>query len=129
MGCGGSTASPAQQLVSNPPLPKGHRFLAELAFLSEVMQGWRGSQGAPDHLAWIAVLGDGAVAKWGKEVTHTSTKVSELEQAGTTTEAFQAWVDEIGPAIEDKSISPYALQISWEVGKHAKLSHGELARF
>ena len=131
MGCGASKQEEANELVSNPPLPKGHKFLAELAFLSEVQQGWRSKTApCPDHLGWLAQLGDDAIAKWVKEITDTSTKRRDLEEAGTTVEAFEAWGEAIGPAIDDKSISPYALQITWEVGKHANLARdGTVAQF
>lgn len=129
MGCGGSTPS-AESLVSDAPLPKGHPLLAELAFLSEVVTGKRvSSDPCPEHLGWIMVLGDGAITKWIKEVVGTSTKRKQLEEAGTTVEAFEAWATDLGAAIEKADISPFALQISWEVGQHAGVAHGDLARF
>lgn len=129
MGCGGSTPA-AESLVSNAPLPKGHPLLAELAFLSEIVQGKRvSSDPCPEHLGWIAILGDGAIEKWVKEVLATSKKRKQLEEAGTTSEAFQEWAMALGEGIESGSISPFALQITWEVGQHAGVAHGELARF
>ena len=130
MGCASSTPTEAQSLVSNSPLPKGHKLLAELAFLSEVQQGWRDARAqCPPHLQWIAVLGDDAIAKWVKDTCATSTKRKEIEEAGSTVEAFEGWGNAIGPKIEAKEISPYALQISWEVGQHATVAHGDLARY
>ena len=101
-------------------------MLAELAFLAEVVQGWRTQQGAPDHLVWIAALGDDAISKWVKDTVNTSTKRRQLEEAGTTVEAFEEWGNAIGPKIDSKEISPYALQLTWKVGKHGA---GEFARF
>ena len=102
MGCGGSTAAAAEALVSEAPLPKGHPLLAELAFLSEVVQGKRvSSDPCPEHLSWIMVLGDGAITKWIREVVATSTKRKQLEEAGTTVEAFETWATELGAAIEN----------------------------
>ena len=107
-------------------------FLAELAFLAEVTQGWRNSLGqkqgaqdygggttgkAPEHLAWLARLGDRACEKWVLEITDTSTKRRQLEELGCTVEAFREWGSAIGPAIEEKKISPYAMQLTWKVGK------------
>ena len=111
-------------------MPKGHPLLAELAFLSEIVQGKRvSSDPCPEHLGWIAILADGAIEKWVKEVLATSTKRKQLEEAGTDSEAFQEWAMALGEGIESGSISPFALQITWEVGQHASVAHGELARF
>ena len=111
-------------------MPKGHPLLAELAFLSEIVQGKRvSSDPCPEHLGWIAILGDGAIEKWVKEVLATSTKRKQLEEAGTNSEAFEEWAMALGEGIESGSISPFALQITWEVGQHACVAHGELARF
>lgn len=130
MGCASSSNNyEITNLVSQAPLPKGHKYLVELAFLSEVQKGWRTQQGAPEHLAWIAALGDGSMDKYMKEIVHTSSKRKELEEAGTTPEAFKEWVDKLWPAVDEGKISPYALQITWEVGQHANVAHGELARF
>lgn len=127
MGCG-SSAPEEPNPVTAHPLPKGHRFLAELEFLVEVLHDIpRENDRDYSELDWLLRFEGDIIDKWADEVVNTSTMRKELEAHNVTPEAFKRWAGAISAKVAEKSVSAYALQITWKVGKHATVGDGVLA--
>ena len=127
MGCGSSSPDDANP-VTNHPLPKGHHFLAELEFLVEVIHDIPREPGRDySNLEWLLRFEGDPIIKWADEVINTSTMRKELEEHSVTSESFKEWAAAIAAKVAHKSVSAYALQITWRVGKHASVADGVLA--